>query len=186
MLGIGRAVCWVAAAVMVVSAGAAAGQEPHFGVARWGMSEEQVRELVGEPLEEGSPGGLRMLVYQGKVAGKPCYVSYTFADDELVRGRYTLISAHDNENQHLRDFEDIKKALSSKMGEPLESHDWRSSQLRNSPERWGMAIKAGHLTITCEWLTLSSKVTAVIRGGDLTITTTVDFAYRMMPTAKPR
>jgi hypothetical protein len=180
-----RTVCWVAVAALAVFAGAAAGEEPHFGVARWGMTEAQVKELAGKPLEEGSPGGLRMLVYQGEVAGLPCYVSYTFANDELVRGRYTLIGTHDDENQHLRDFETIKGVLSRKLGEPLERQDWRSNQLRNSPERWGMAIKAGHLTISCEWLSLSSKVTAVIRGGDLSITTTVDFAYRMMPKVKP-
>jgi hypothetical protein len=171
---------------MAVTAGAVAGEEPDFGVARWGMTEEQVKELAGKPLEEGSPGGLRMLVYQGEIAGKPCYVSYTFASGELVRGRYTLIATHDDENQHLRDFEAIKSVLARKLGEPLESHDWRSDQLRNSPESWGMAIKAGHLTITCNWLALSSKVTAVIRGGDLTITTTVDFAYRIMPATKTK
>jgi hypothetical protein len=164
-----------------------AGEPPHFHKARWGMSEAQVRELAGEPIYEGWPNGLRVLAYRGELAGISCYISYIFADNELVRGRYVFDQGYsdDNQNQYITDFEAIRSLLGGQLGEPEEEIEWRSDLLRGDPSQWGMAVKAGHLSMTYTWDTKHTKVTAALTGGDMTISTTVDYAYRIKPRQQP-
>jgi hypothetical protein len=171
-----------AAVAVIVAAATAFCEEPgyNFRHTRWGMTEQQVRQVEGDrTVHETSEGGLRSIAYRGRVGDKKCYITYLFAESLLVRGKFVLTEHHTDESLYLEDFEEIKRALTKDFGEPLDKVEWRSDDFRHEPDRWGMAVAAGHLSLSSKWHTKDTVITATISGGALEITIEVEYSYKI-------
>jgi hypothetical protein len=171
-----------AAVAIIVATATALGEEPgyNFRRTRWGMTEQQVRQVEGDrTVYETSQSALRLIAYRGRVAEKECYITYLFADGLLVRGKYVLTERHSDKSLYLEDFEEIKRALTKAFGEPRDKVEWRSDLFRSDPHRWGMAVAAGHLSLSSQWYTEDTVITTTISGGALEISIEVEYSYNI-------
>ena len=175
----------IGAAVAIIVATATATalvEEPgyNFRRTRWGMTEQQVRQVEGDrTVHETMQSGLRLIAYRGRVAERECTITYVFADGLLVRAKYVLTERHSDKNLYLEDFEEIKRPLTKAFGEPRDKVEWRSDLFRDDPHRWGMAVAAGHFSQSSEWHTEDTVITATISGGALEISIEVEYSYKI-------
>jgi len=91
------------------------GKEHDFRNAQWGMCKSDVlsSETDAPVVKTESQLG-----YFTQILNKNIYVAYIFKDDQLVSTFYALRDMRDNLKDSLNDFEDFKKILVMKYGEP--------------------------------------------------------------------
>lgn len=91
----------------------------------WGDHETDVTAIEGEPLTTGKMNGLdaHYIVYESSVAGKDALLVYYFCNEGLYEARYILTESHSNDRLYIDDYNDVKKALTKKYGEPVFYHE---------------------------------------------------------------
>ena len=86
-----------------------------FRNARWGMSKEDVlTSESGEPVVKTDT----QIGYFTKILDKNIYVAFIFDNERLVSALYALRDMRENLDDSFKDFEDFKKILTMKYGEP--------------------------------------------------------------------
>ena len=138
-----------------------------FRKTNWGMSKEDVKKAELGHLANQSNN---VLMYSEKVAGKDVLIGYVFIADKLVRSRYTFSEQHTNPNLFINDYMEIKEILTDKYGQPVEDKPVWSNQLyRNSPQDWGTAVSAGHLSFVTHWDTPATSIFHILKGDNFKI-----------------
>ena len=99
-----------------VSAPAEEAAEPfHFNGARWGMSQKQIRWLMGTPTQEPTGlGGYTTLVYQTKLDELSCIIQYSFMPD----GSLYLIEATSEDGEEFYNL--LAEQFTEQFGKPLQ------------------------------------------------------------------
>jgi hypothetical protein len=106
----------------------------------------------------------------------PCLISYYFAENQLVAGRYIFLSEHSNKNLYINDYDDIKESLIKKYGQPnVDRPVWNNDLYKNDPSEWGMAISVGHLSYTAGWQLANTQIILHLGGDNYDITLGLDY-----------
>ncbi len=180
-----RWIIGLAGTLFALSSVAALAEETGFSFrgTRWGMSEEQVRQAEGgETVQEIQRSGLNMIAYTGQVAGKNCLIGYYFANGQLVRIQCVLNEDHQDADSYIDDFSEIRQALCTQFDHCNEvKEEWISDSLQRDREEWGLAVAAGHLSLSGKWHTMDSVITETITGGNLEIKVEIQYCYRIAP-----
>ena len=83
----------------------------HFRNTRFGMTMADVKTIEDrKPIKETE----NTLVYKDVVMGIKVNVFYTFVNKQLFRGVYFITEKYQNENNHIDNYKDLKKALIEK------------------------------------------------------------------------
>lgn len=101
-----------------------------FRQTHWGMSKEEVRRSETLELQAVTvpDTAIEILAGTSSVAGMPCAIVYTIAEDQLVSAGYTIsgkiegsvpIKRHTNDNNYLDDYEAVKAIMREKYGTPI-------------------------------------------------------------------
>ena len=86
-----------------------------FRNTRWGMSKEDLlASEAGEPVAKTDT----QIGYFTEILDKNIYVAFIFDDEHLVSALYALRDMRENLEDSFKDFEDFKKILIMKYGEP--------------------------------------------------------------------
>ena len=90
-------------------------EEYDFRNTRWGMSKEDVLgSESGEPVVKIDT----QIGYFIEILDKNVYVAFIFDEEHLVSALYALRDMRENLDDSFKDFEDFKKILTMKYGEP--------------------------------------------------------------------
>ena len=86
-----------------------------FRDTRWGMSKEDVlASESGEPVVKTDT----QIGYFAEIVDKNIYVAFIFDNEHLVSALYALRDMRENLEDSFKDFEDFKRILTMKYGEP--------------------------------------------------------------------
>ncbi|MGC4120908.1 MAG: tetratricopeptide repeat protein [Myxococcales bacterium] len=113
---------------------------------RWGMTPKQVKALYPGALENGA-----MVVAKGKAAGHDAQIGFLFLDGSLA-GVALIFQDGVFAAERLKVFEDVKKGLIVKYGEPADdSENWRQPAMRGTVDK-ATAIGLGALELSTKWV----------------------------------
>jgi hypothetical protein len=152
----------------------AAPTEYTFRNTSWGMTRKEVKtsELNEIAREEDN-----YISYKGKVLGLDCFIIYYFAGDILIRSQYAIVEQQSNENDYLRDYAKIQRAIKDKYGEPdSDGSNWKNTLYENNPAYLGLAVSLGHLTFGSDWSSGSTLIRLRLSGDNHKINLTADYA----------
>ena len=157
--------------------GSQAVPEAHFRSTRWGMSKQQVLRLEGHPDEEKNDNGLDVIQYLQKILNMDCLIGYVFAENKLVKAKYSFLPRHGDKNQYLQDFSKIREILVEKYGKPItDSAQWEESGYKNQPSKWGQAVSQGHLRYDSAWRDSETEIHLQLNGARERIFLVVEYA----------
>jgi len=143
----------------------------------WGMRKEQVLELEGEPFKQEESRGLDIIGYEKKVMDNDCFIGYIFAENKLTAAEYIFLEQHEDENEHIKDYEKTKDLLIKKYGVPqLDNVLWRNNLYKDSPSEWGYAVALSHLEYISQWETPETEIFLNLSGGNSEILLKVEYA----------
>lgn len=145
--------------------------EYDFRKTNWGMNKEQVKVT-----EDKKPGFETdtMLSYEVTISGKDSKCDYFFLEDKLYSSGYFFTGEHISKNlytNYINEYIELRKLLTKKYGKPkMDIYGlWLSSQYKDSPSFWALAICAGHLVYAAEWETSTTKIHLRLSGDDYKI-----------------
>lgn len=145
-----------------------------FRKTRWGMTTAEV--IASEPLKIAKEDE-SLLGYKTSVIGKDVFVVYFFIDNQLTRARYVLAESHSNKNDFITDYEDFKKILIKKYGNPGQDESiWRNDLYKDNYSDWGTAISIGHLVYFATWKTSDSEISNLLTGENYDISCIVEYS----------
>jgi len=148
----------------------------NFRATRWGMTIEEVKKIEGEPIQKSKTEGLDIIGYQGKISGMDCLVGYIFAGNKLTRAKYVFAEEHSNKNLYINDFNEIKKILTDKYGEPKDDNvHWLDDLYKDDYSDWGMAISVGDLRYFTTWDLPETSITSFLVGDNYEISLGVEY-----------
>jgi len=174
----------IAAALMVFSfCGCSQNdKEPDFRKTNWGITSEQVKILEEAKLVMDNG---KMLSYDGTVGGYPCQIAYLFVQDQLTISHYFFKIDHTADSLYIHDFEKLKKAVSEKYGAPrLDDATWKDATSRNSNEKLGPAIRAGHVKLATQWETPATEVWLFLGGENSQIKLSMKYVSKLLANMK--
>ncbi|MBN1546463.1 MAG: hypothetical protein JW902_07385 [Syntrophaceae bacterium] len=145
-----------------------------FRKSKWGMSIAEVK--ASEPLEVAKEDE-NFLAYKTSVIGKDVFVAYFFVDNQLTRARYVLADSHSNKNDFIIDYEDFKKILIKKYGNPVQDESiWRNDLYKDDYSDWGTAISIGHLIYFSNWKTKDTGISILLSGENYDISCIIEYS----------
>jgi len=149
----------------------------------WGMNREEAEQLLqgkeykttriihsGKTSVNGEKKdytiNLDGFYYQGKVSQIDMRILLKFYEDRLVGVSFILPDdIYDNLNNYIISYEKLKKDLVEKHHKP---HDerivWSNDRYKNTPEKWGLAIKKGELFYISRWDTPKTTIELGLMG----------------------
>lgn len=115
----------------------------------WGESPAVVKKKEGKnPLQEHDDA----IAYKTSISGLETTLLYGFTENKLSSVFYYITEEYVNDNNHIRDYENLKRQLIEKYGEPKKDDiDWSDTLYEDDPENYGLAVSAGHLSFTTYW-----------------------------------
>lgn len=133
-----------------------ASEKPQYDFKKfmWGDSETDIADVEGEPVSTGQMKGLdaHYIVYEASVAGKDALLVYYFCDKGLYEVRYILTERHSNDRLYIDDYNDVKRALTKKYGDPLiDEETWQDERKKDYyKDKKSDALSYGYLSYwTC-------------------------------------
>ncbi len=140
--------------------------ETNFRNARWGMSKQQILRLEGYPDEQANTNGLDIIQYMQKILNMDCMIGYVFAENMLVKAKYSFLAKHGDKNQYIQDYSKIRDILAEKYGKPLaDSATWQNDRYKKEPNNWGEALSLGHLKFESTWQDSETQVHLRLHGN---------------------
>lgn len=107
----------------------------------------------------------KILIYKGKLSTYDVTISYFFEQGLLRSGMYSLEENYVNDNNYIAAFEDLKSQLTIKYADPSEDRlIWKNNLYRDDPDRYGMAISAGHLEYRTIWNIDGTRIGLTLSG----------------------
>jgi hypothetical protein len=151
--------------------------ETNFRSARWGMSKQQILRMEGHPAQQDSSGGLDVIQYLQTILNMDCMIGFVFAENKLVKAKYSFLTKHGDKNQYIQDYSKIRDILVEKYGNPeTESALWQDDRYKNESSNWGQALSLGHLRFDSTWQDSETEIHLGLNGGRDKIFLVVEYA----------
>jgi hypothetical protein len=144
-----------------------------FRRAKWGATRSEVKASEGR---EPDGGVDNTLGYAVTIAGLSATALYIFVSDTLVRAKYIITEPHSDYALNLRDFSALDQLLTSKYGEAIERNQfWSNDLYEDSPQEYGLAVAAGHMTRYYQWSADDTNIWLVITGDNFDIDLQIEY-----------
>ncbi len=139
--------------------------EVHFRKAQWGMTQEQVVRLEGNPSARDNPGEFYVMRYWDSIKDMTCWIDFIFKDDKLVKARYIFLVKHEYKSQYFGDYKKAKDFLTEIHGQsPLTNINWLNPTYKEDYSNWGLAVSLGHLEYSAIWDTPETEIVLRLFG----------------------
>lgn len=148
-----------------------------FRVARWGDSMASVMNKEGRRNEwDGYSINPNVYSFSSSIAGNLCDVLYIFSKNRLVRTKYYFTNVRTD--GCIRDYENFKRLLTEKYGEPLASkEEWADPSYENRVKD-GHEILMGRLKYYSYWYASRTSIVLILRGGDGGFNFAIEYSSR--------
>lgn len=124
----------------------------HFRKAQWGMTQEKVVRLEGNPAAREDMDEYYVMRYWDSIKDMSCWVDYIFKEGKLVKARYVFLVKHDYKSQYFGDYKKAKDFLTEVHGQsPLTNINWLNPTYKEDYSNWGLAVSLGHLEYSAIW-----------------------------------
>ncbi|MBH0099376.1 hypothetical protein I6E68_09510 [Salinibacterium sp. NSLL150] len=144
-----------------------------FRRAKWGATRAEVKASEGREPDGGVDATLG---YAVTIAGLSATALYIFVSDTLVRAKYIITQPHSDYALNLRDFSVLDELLTSKYGQAIERNQYWSNDLyEDSPQEYGLAVAAGHMTRYYQWSSGDTHIWLVITGDNFDIDLQIEY-----------
>ena len=156
---------------------------------RWGDPEEDVIREEGEPEYKADipATDTHYIAYNVTAAGKDAVLAYYFCDEGLYRTRYILSENHSNETLYIDDYEDVKKAITKKYGEPLFDEEmWQDDSKKDYyASKKGDALNYGYLEYWTWYALDRTYINMSMSADNYEISTTIDYTSKQIDAGEP-
>ncbi len=131
----------------------------YFRERRWGISQEKFTDVEGNPDRLDKIEGLDVLTYQKKIMGMNCAAEFIFADNKLVRERFSFVPEHSDKNRYIADYQRLRNLLIQTHGEPRgDKVTWVDASLRRDSSAWGEALALGQVEFRAQWKMADTEI----------------------------
>lgn len=122
-----------------------------FVGADWGTSKDKIIEKHGKPDTTWSGEVANALVYEDTLMQLPAKRVYILIDEKFVRGKYMIDAYRQNEDMYFQDYEQLKKALTKKYGEPdKDDRIWLKPKYKKHVSL-GTGLSLGYVSQFTDW-----------------------------------
>ncbi|MDD8031787.1 MAG: hypothetical protein PHQ25_07285 [Acidobacteriota bacterium] len=133
----------------------------------WGMPEEKVLEVEGEPLGKEKSGETEILQYRREIMNRNCLVEYVFRKNQLTAARFYMLDNFIDNNYYISDFMKAKSYLKEQFGQPADDQVvWLDSTYKSKQEFWGQALGSGLLEFRSSWIIDETEVDLILTGSE--------------------
>lgn len=108
-------------------------------------------------------------IFETTIADIPCYASFQFINNKLVKGAYLFTQIYGNKNSYIDDYKRIVKLLTRVYGSPKEDREnWKKGGVftKDDPNDYGFAVSQGYLSYFASWENDKTEVETCLRAGD--------------------
>lgn len=154
--------------------------QKHFRKAQWGMTQEQIVRLEGNPAARENPGDFYVMRYWDSLENMSCWIDYLFKDDKLVKARYIFLVKHEYKSQYFGDYKKAKDFLTEVHGQsPLTNINWLNPTYKEDYSNWGLAVSLGHLEYSAIWDTLETEIVLRLFGENNEIKLVAEYTGKL-------
>lgn len=140
-------------------------ENPNFRSAIWGDNKDTIKAL--EPDLKWEVEKEDMLIGETKTLDRDTDIVFMFENGKLYQGIIAFTDTHTSENLYIKDFENIKKSLIEKYGEPDEDgQQWISSEYKNRPSKYGKAVANGSMKYSTVWRNEHTQILLSLVGDN--------------------
>ncbi len=155
--------------------------EPDFRQTRWGMSMDEVKASEGSsPDYKGTVTGTgaEYIGYDTQLMGNDAIVVFYFGKDGLYQARYIWTEKHSNDSFYINDYNDVKKQLTKKYGNPLfDNESWDTSAHESYyKDRKGDALSYGYLSYLTYYVTDRTAIMMSMDADNYKVSFIIDYA----------
>ncbi len=159
--------------ITLLTAASGYGSDFNFRKTKWGMSEKEV--LASEKMKPASQDK-NSIDYSTQVLNKNVLLSYSFIQDKLVQAYYLLRENHTDHNKYITDYEDFKKIIFEKYGNPaVDEYKWTNNLFRGQSDKYGLALASGHVFGVAVWNTELTEISTYVGGDNFEILCSVRY-----------
>ncbi|TFB09863.1 hypothetical protein E3V36_05550 [Candidatus Marinimicrobia bacterium MT.SAG.2] len=154
--------------------------DKHFRNATWGESPNIIiNNETSEYIEGASTEDQK--VFSDNISGVPMWIAYHFIQDKLTNARYMSSAEHTNKNDHLNEFEFLKKNLIQKYGVPKRDETlWLDDLFRDKHSKWGLAVSVGQLAYLVMWETDDTEIYLTLSGDNYKIKLLISYSSKKL------
>ncbi|RFA15333.1 hypothetical protein B7R21_04780 [Subtercola boreus] len=106
---------------------------------------------------------------------------YLFVDDVLTRAKYLITQEHSHDGAFLMDFRTLGDFLGQKYGPPTSVEEfWNNDLYQDSPNEWGMAVSAGHLSRYEIWNLPETDIYLVLAGDNYQVRLEIEYTAKAL------
>ncbi len=154
--------------------------QKHFRKAQWGMTQEQVVRLEGNPAARENPGDFYVMRYWDSIKNMSCWIDYLFKDDKLTKARYIFLVKHEYKSQYFGDYKKAKDFLTEVHGQsPLTNINWLNPTYKEDYSNWGLAVSLGHLEYSAIWDTPETGIVLRLFGENNEIKLVAEYTGKL-------
>jgi hypothetical protein len=133
----------------------------------WGMPEEEVLEVEGEPLGQEKSAETGILQYRREIMNRNCLVEYVFKQNHLTAVRFYMLDSFVDNNYYISDFMKAKSYLMQRFGQPADDRVvWLDATYKDKQEFWGEALGSGLLEFRSSWVIGETEVDLILTGSE--------------------
>ena len=141
---------------------------PNFRSSHWGDNKSDVILQEGQPnIFAGQEGADDNYSFNTFVADMHCQVCFQFIEDKLVSGVYYFKQSHTNQNDFIKDYNNLFELLSKKYGAPIKDEEiWSNELYRDELDQYGFAVSIGHLSYLARWIDDVTEINLALMGDN--------------------
>lgn len=120
-------------------------------------------------------------MYETRLAGLECWVAYIFTEGRLTRAKYIIQEKHMEGTKHIRDYDELKKNLIKKYGDPMNDNVfWNNDLYKDDYSSWGTAISIGHLSYFAKWDSPDTEIALALYGDNFEVTLGIEYVSKKL------
>ncbi len=146
-----------------------------FRLVNWGDTQEMVILSEEAALAESEEGSL---YYIGSAFGHTVAIYYLFEDDKLIQGSFFVYEENPDVSNYIKAFNDIKKQLITRYGEPDIDDVSSSTERYHKPENWPEALDNQDLAVSSYWETPKTLIGLSMTSDGETVYVMVEYAMQ--------
>ena len=149
----------------------------------WYDSVEKIKEIEGEPSDEGDSQAGHTLYYDVNAIGLDAFLGYSFNKNGLCDVMYVFTEKHSSASSYIYDFNTIKEALDKKYGEPIICRElWDTSEHESYySDNKGQALEYGYLKLVAKYELERTSIMLITSSVNYEIGTSLSYVSKVNP-----
>ncbi len=166
---------------IVFVSGGIFGNDLKFRNVEWGMSIDEVKDNeTAKFYTEFNKEHTYSIVYKTKINNYSTLLLYNFYENKLFYALYLFTEKHSNDNLYIKDYEELKRMLINKYGEPdTDEIEWSNDLYKDTPQDYGFSVSAGYHEYSAYWYDKNDvSISISLMGDNFKINHSIYYFYK--------